>query len=88
MGQEPTHPELLDYLAAELIENGWSLKRLHRELLTSSFYQTESRPPVDQEGLAKWGDSLTQKIVAGRDFQGGVWMPKRFEMRCCRWLAC
>ncbi|MDA9840316.1 DUF1549 and DUF1553 domain-containing protein [Rubripirellula sp.] len=59
MGQEPTHPELLDYLAAELIENGWSLKRLHRELLTSSFYQTESRPPVDQESLAKWDDSLS-----------------------------
>jgi hypothetical protein len=39
MGQPPTHPELLDWLAATFIENGWSLKKLHRLIVTSNTYQ-------------------------------------------------
>ncbi len=39
---EPTHPELLDWLASEFIRNGWSLKRLHREILMSATYQQAS----------------------------------------------
>ncbi len=44
MGQKPTHPELLDYLAGELIREGWSLKHLHRTLLLSNTYQMTSQP--------------------------------------------
>ena len=40
--EEPTHPELLDYLAANLIEQGWSLKKLHREIMLSHAYQQAS----------------------------------------------
>ena len=39
LGDRPSHPELLDYLAKSLIENHWSLKALHREILLSSTYQ-------------------------------------------------
>src|SRR5437773_7121029 len=39
MGEPPTHPELLDWLTAAFIENGWSLKKLHRLIVTSSTYQ-------------------------------------------------
>ena len=39
MGERPTHPELLDTLAARFIANGWSLKKLHRLILTSKAYQ-------------------------------------------------
>ncbi|MHC4608458.1 MAG: PSD1 and planctomycete cytochrome C domain-containing protein, partial [Planctomycetota bacterium] len=42
-GQRPTHPELLDDLAARFVANGWSLKWLHREILLSSTYQQASR---------------------------------------------
>ena len=42
MGERPTHPKLLDYLARELIDNGWSLKRLHRLIMLSSAYQLAS----------------------------------------------
>ena len=42
MGQPPTHPELLDYLAMEFTGDGWSLKRLHRRLLLSRAYQMSS----------------------------------------------
>ena len=38
-GEAPTHPELLDYLAAKFIESGWSTKTLHREIMLSSTYQ-------------------------------------------------
>jgi hypothetical protein len=38
-GDNPTHPELLDFLAAELINNKWSLKSLHRLMLTSETYR-------------------------------------------------
>jgi len=41
-GELPTHPELLDWLAATFIENGWSVKKLHRLMLLSSAYQQSS----------------------------------------------
>lgn len=39
----PTHPELLDWLASEFVGHGWSLKRLHRQLLGSATWQQSSR---------------------------------------------
>ena len=41
-GSKPTHPELLDWLAAELLENGQSLKGLHRVVVTSAAYRQRS----------------------------------------------
>lgn len=41
-GELPTHPELLDWLAVEFIKQGWSLKRLHRLIVTSATYQQDS----------------------------------------------
>ncbi|HEX4613937.1 MAG TPA: DUF1549 and DUF1553 domain-containing protein [Urbifossiella sp.] len=38
-GRLPTHPELLDWLACELVEGGWTLKRMHRLMLLSDTYQ-------------------------------------------------
>jgi hypothetical protein len=38
-GERPTHPELLDWLAVELMENGWRLKHLHRLIMNSAAYQ-------------------------------------------------
>ena len=42
MGAEPTHPELLDYLASEFMKNGWSVKQMHRLILSSAVYQQSS----------------------------------------------
>lgn len=55
----PTHPELLDWLAASFIKHGWSLKWLHREIMLSSAYQQASidRPEVrsiDPENQLLW----------------------------------
>ncbi len=49
-GDKPTHPELLDYLASELMRQKWSLKALHRLIVTSSTYRQSSktRPELTQ----------------------------------------
>ena len=41
-GQKPTHPELLDYLASDFVKQGWSVKKLHRQILLSSVYRQSS----------------------------------------------
>ncbi|MEZ5361778.1 MAG: PSD1 and planctomycete cytochrome C domain-containing protein [Bryobacterales bacterium] len=43
-GDPPTHPELLDWLAVDFRENGWTVKRLHRLIMTSQAYQRQSGP--------------------------------------------
>jgi len=42
MGQKPTHPELLDHLAVRFMENGWSIKKMLREIVLSRTYQVAS----------------------------------------------
>lgn len=48
-GEKPTHPELLDDLAARFIAHGWSLKWLHREIMLSATYRQASQPRPDAE---------------------------------------
>ena len=51
-GSPPTHPQLLDWLAIDFVEHGWSLKRLHKLIMTSTTYRQSSsvvvEPDVDQ----------------------------------------
>ncbi len=49
-GTPPTHPELLDWLATELMQNGWSLKGIHRQIVLSRTYRQSSlaRPDLDR----------------------------------------
>jgi len=58
-GARPTHPELLDWLAADLVEHGWQLKRLHRLMVLSSVYRQDSRfdearAVIDRENCYHW----------------------------------
>jgi hypothetical protein len=48
-GEPPTHPELLDWLARDFMEHGWSLKHLHRRILLSRSYQQAS-PVAEGQG--------------------------------------
>ncbi len=43
VGEKPTHPELLDYLAKQFVRSGWSVKAMHRLIMLSSAYQMSSR---------------------------------------------
>jgi len=56
MGTKPTHPELLDWLAAEFIRSGWSVKHMHRLIVLSETYRQSSR----------MGDSQSPSAVANR----------------------
>ncbi len=63
MGETPTHPELLDYLATELVREEWQLKRLHRSILLSSTYRlsTADNPASQQQDPANnlfWRQNL------------------------------
>lgn len=49
MGERPSHPELLDELAARFIANGWSLKKLHREILLTETYARATAPNADAD---------------------------------------
>ncbi len=62
MGVPPTHPELLDWLAAEFVREGWSLKSLHRLIVTSAVYRTASRPADTAEGDR---DETWQRLIEG-----------------------
>ncbi|HKI33426.1 MAG TPA: PSD1 and planctomycete cytochrome C domain-containing protein [Gemmataceae bacterium] len=62
-GKQPTHPELLDFLAVQFMEDGWSMKKLHRLIVTSHTYRLASvsaRPlaanlAADPENRYLWG---------------------------------
>ena len=59
LGVEPTHPELLDWLANEFVAGGWSLKQLHRLMMTSTAYRQASRrhpagDAVDADNSLYW----------------------------------
>lgn len=71
-GSEPTHPELLEYLANRLIDSGWKLKALHREIMLSNTY-AQSSDPV----------STSQAVDPGNEW---LWRfsPRRLEAEIIR----
>ncbi len=68
LGETPTHPELLDWLAARFVEEGWSLKKLHRRIMLSVTYQqasSVSREEFDQDPENRWlGRFSTRRLEA------------------------
>jgi hypothetical protein len=70
-GEPPTHPELLDFLARELIRHGWRLKPIHRLLVTSAAYrQSSTRDPhkarIDPDNTLVWRQPvrrLTAEVI-------------------------
>ena len=68
LGERPSHPELLDYLASRFIENKWSIKALHREIMLSSTYQLSAKPSkvnaeVDPDNRLLWRANLRRLEV-------------------------
>ncbi len=65
-GKKPTHAELLDWLAAEFIDRGWSVKHLHRVIMTSEAYRRSSRHPDPKALAAKDPDETSYAIFKPR----------------------
>jgi len=57
-GTKPVHPELLDWLAVELMEHGWSMKHLHRVIVTSAAYRMSSSAAGGAASAAKDPENL------------------------------
>jgi hypothetical protein len=68
-GRKPTHPELLDWLAAAFVKKGWSIKELHRVILSSEAYRRSSAHPNPQ--------LLAEKDPAGASY--AAFRPRRLE---------
>jgi hypothetical protein len=54
-GSSPSHPELLDWLASEFVRNGWSMKKMHREIVLSSTFRQSSA--IDPKSMAADADT-------------------------------
>ncbi len=53
LGEKPSHPELLDFLANRFVKDGWSFKKMHRLILTSATYQQSALLPASREALTR-----------------------------------
>ena len=60
IGTPPTHPELLDWLARDFVRNGWSIKALHRSIMTSDTYRQSSVSDSNSERLDPGNDLLSR----------------------------
>jgi len=76
-GEKPTHPELLDWLATELIRNGWRLKPIHKLIVTSATYaqssvRDERKAAIDRDNRLVWrrpalrleGEAIRDSLLA------------------------
>ena len=71
LGEPPTHPELLDWLAASFVEYGWSLKHLHRQILKSQTWQQGSQ--FDQTKFKVDGDNRLLWRMNPQKLSAEVW---------------
>ncbi|MFG0331900.1 MAG: DUF1553 domain-containing protein, partial [Maioricimonas sp. JB049] len=76
MGQEPTHPELLDWLACEFRDGGESMKQLHRLIVCSATYRQASRPQP--------GDDVANERIDGDNRSLWRMNPRRLEAEAIR----
>jgi hypothetical protein len=71
LGERPTHPELLDYLATRFMTSGWSIKAMHREIMLSATYQ-----------LSCHYDEANARIDSGNDW---LWRLNRRRLEVEPW---
>ncbi len=69
LAADPTHPQLLDWLASEFVEGGWRIKRMHKLIMLSAAYQMDSSHPREAEYAAgrfcQWAVVAAQSPAAG-----------------------
>ena len=71
LGEKPSHPQLLDWLTATFEEGGWSIKKMHRLILSSATYQRSSR--FHQANFDKDGDNRLLWRMSPRRMEIEIW---------------
>ncbi len=85
-GIPPTHPELLDWLAADFVEHGWSLRHLVRRIATSQAYArslpTQAAPQSDTDPDNRWWWRAHEKRLDAECLRDGMlWMSGELNLR-------
>jgi len=78
LGEKPTHPELLDWLASRFVQNGWSIKKLHRDMMLTSAYQMSSQ--FDKQKFAKDGGNRLVWRMNPRRLDAESWRDALFTV--------
>ena len=73
MGVPPTHPELLDWMATEFVAQGWSIKSMHRLIMTSQTYQQSSNFYSDRHGGIDPDNTLLWRMNRRRLEGEAIW---------------
>jgi len=71
LGEKPSHPELLDWLASEFVASGWSLKKLHRLIMNSATYQLGGE--YDEQAFRADGDNRYLWRMSPRKMDVEAW---------------
>ena len=76
-GSKPTHPELLDFLAADFVENGWKIKRLHKLMMLSDAYRRSSNVPDDDGWKTadpdnRWLSHFPRRRMGAEEIRDGI----------------
>ena len=82
MGQRPSHPELLDWLAVEFRESGWNIKHMYKLMVMSAAYRQTAKSTPEQ--LAK----DPKNLLLSRTARASGWMPRRCAMLRSNPAAC
>ena len=69
-GQPPTHPELLDHLATQFIQSGWSVKAMHRLIMSSAAYQQAGEMTNDEFRMTKKDRNTKPQTVGSTTIRG------------------
>jgi cytochrome c553/mono/diheme cytochrome c family protein len=75
LSEPPSHPELLDWLAADFIANGWSLKALHRQIMLTAAYQQTSAVPrkqVERDPENRWVSRFTPRRLEAEEIRDAM----------------
>lgn len=72
MGDEPRHPELLDWLARELVRRRWSMKEMQRLIVTSSTYRQASGPFPDSDPKNRYLSRFPRKRLTGEELRDAM----------------
>jgi hypothetical protein len=75
LGEPPTHPTLLDWLAARFVDDGWSLKKLHWRIMLSATYRQSSVVPrarIEQDPGNKWLGRFTPRRLEAEEIRDAM----------------